>query len=271
MKLAPGRFFGRTLLQRQSAGLTLNVSRYQPGREQPWHVHTHPTLFIPVLGNHRDQTRSSARDQRELSLVFHPTCEPHAGIVGLDGLIGLNLEFEPGWLAQHELEDSDLGGYRLVEPSVWVRLSVLRLVCLSFQSALDDWGERNAQALELIEPLVNHEVPSGSPRWLRRAEDYLHEEFRSSISLRDAAREAGVHPVYFARVFRRRHGCPVSAYLRALRLAEAGRLILRDGQSLAQAAVIAGFADQSHLSRCFSRQFGFTPSAVRSAGDFLRA
>jgi AraC family transcriptional regulator len=274
MKLAPGRFFGQTLLQCRNAGLTLNLSRYPSGREQPWHVHTNPTFFIPLLGKHCDQTRGSACDQMELSLLFHPTCEPHASVVGLGGLLGLNLEYEPEWLQQHELTERDLGGYRLLEPSVWSRLAVLRLVCLAFRPAPDVWGERHAQALELLEPLVNQR-PLGAlpccPRWLQRGEEYLHQEFRSSISLRDVAREAGVHPVYFARVFRRRHGCPVSAYLRALRLVEAGRLVLREGQSLATAALAAGFADQAHLSRCFSRQFGFSPRAVRRASEFLRS
>src|SRR5207302_385476 len=81
--------------------------------------------------------------------------------------------------------------------------------------------------------------------------EFLREQFRDPVGLRDAAREAGVHPVYLARVFRRHHGCPVSEYLRALRLVEAGRLVL-EGASLAHAAHAAGFADQAHVSRRFS-------------------
>jgi AraC-like DNA-binding protein len=43
------------------------------------------------------------------------------------------------------------------------------------------------------------------------------------------------------------------------RIALARRLI-RSGQALAEVAAIAGFFDQSHLTRCFVRQFGITPS-----------
>jgi AraC family transcriptional regulator len=264
MKLAPGRFFGQTLHQCRHAGLTLNLSRYPPGRDQPLHVHTHPTLFIPLRGNHCEQTRARVHEQQELSAVFHPTRELHASIVGRE-LLGLNLELEPQWLQQQELTEGDLGGYRLLEPSVWSRLATLRLACLAFRPPPEGWGELHTQALELLEPLVRpmgEPVAPGRPRWLRRAEEFLHERFRSSISLRDVAREARVHPVYCARVFRSFHGCPVSAYLRALRVAEAGRLVLQHGQSLAQAALEAGFADQAHLSRCFRRQVGFSPRAV---------
>jgi AraC family transcriptional regulator len=270
MKLAPGRFFGQTLRQCGNAGLTLTLSRYAPDPEQPLHVHTHPTLFIPIVGEHRDQTRTGACAQEELSPVFHPTFEPHASVVGRRGMLGLNLEFEPAWLEDHELTERSLGDYRLPEPTVWSRLAAVRLVCLALRPAAGAWAELHTQALELLEPLVRRAAPStaaGCPGWLRRAEEFLHARFGSSISLRDVAREAGVHPVYCARVFRRRHGCPVSAYLRALRLAEAGRLVLRQGRSLAEAALAAGFADQAHLSRCFRRQFGFGPRALRVARD----
>jgi hypothetical protein len=42
--------------------------------------------------------------------------------------------------------------------------------------------------LELLEPLVRPIDPDavpGWPRWLRRVEEFLHEQFRWSISLRD--------------------------------------------------------------------------------------
>lgn len=205
-------------------------------------------------------------------MLFHPTREPHASVVGLGRLLGLNVEYEPAWLEHLELTECDLGGYRPLEPSVWSRLAVLRLVCLAFRPGPTVWADLHGQALELLEPLVTPTAPRASPglpAWWRRAEQFVHEAFRSPISLREVAQVAGVHPVYFARVFRRRHGCPLSAYLRALRLAEAGRLVLRHGRPLAEAALEAGFADQAPFSRCFSRQFGFSPRAVRRAKDCL--
>jgi AraC family transcriptional regulator len=272
MKLAPGCFFGTVFHRRGGDGLSLNLARYRPDQQQPFHVHEHPTLFVPLLGPHRDQTRRGAIDQPELSAVFHATDEPHASEVGRPGLLGMNLEYEPRWLERHGLREGDLGGYRMLEPSVWSRLAVLRLVCTAFRPSPEADGELHDRGLELLEPLVRHPGPPAAPgpnAWLRRAEEFLHASFRSPVSLRDAAREAGVHPVYFARIFRRRHGCPVSAYLRALRLAEAGRLVLRQGQSLADAAQEAGFSDQAHLTRCFARHFGFTPRAVRVARQAL--
>jgi AraC-like DNA-binding protein len=55
-------------------------------------------------------------------------------------------------------------------------------------------------------------------RWLRRALEYIHAHASDSIGLAEVAREAGVHPVYFARAFRAQTGLPVGAYLRKLRV-----------------------------------------------------
>jgi AraC family transcriptional regulator len=270
MKLAPGRFFGEVLCRRGGNGLTLNLARYQPGQDQPFHVHANPTFFVLIRGLHRDLTRRSGLDQEELSLAFHATNEPHASAVGPGGMLGMNLEYEPAWLERHGLAEKDLGGYRMLEPTVWSRLTLLRLLCAAASAVADAEEELHAGGLELLEPLLpkmriaKDHVP---PAWMRRAEEFLHAHFRTSVSLRDAARVAGVHAVYFARVFRERYGCTVSAYLRALRLVDAGRLVLRHGESLAGAAATAGFADQAHLTRCFKRQFGFTPRAVRVVRD----
>jgi AraC family transcriptional regulator len=270
MILPPGQFFGEVSHRRGGDGLVLNLARYRPGREQPFHVHAHPTIFAVIRGLHRDLTRRSRLEQEEFSLAFHATDEPHAGAVGPGGVLGLNLEYEPAWLERHGLCERELGGYRMLAPSVWARLAVLRLVCVTTGAAPGDEAELHAQGLELLEPFVHARGPDASPStpsWMHRAEEFLHAHFRSPVSLRDAAREARVHPVYLARAFRRRHGCPVSAYLRALRLAEAGRLILRRRETLAGAALAAGFADQAHLTRCFRRHFGFTPRIVRAAAN----
>ena len=45
--------------------------------------------------------------------------------------------------------------------------------------------------------------------------------------------------------------------------AERARVLIREGRTLATAAAECGFVDQSHLTRVFRRQFGFTPGAWR--------
>jgi AraC family transcriptional regulator len=271
MKLKPGKYFGETLRQRSWQGLILTLSRYAPGQAQPWHVHANPTLCVLITGDRRDQVRRTDFDQPPLTTVFHPTSEPHAGLVGPHGMIGLNVEYDGAWLERHELRELDLGGYRSLD-SVWARLRALHLFAHAFRQGGQLESDVDAEALELLSPLVKRAFGRQKllrPAWLRRAEAFIHDDFRTSVRLREVAREAGVHPVHLARVFRQRHGCSVGEYIRALRVAEAGRLILRQDQSIACAACKTGFADQSHLCRWFSRLFGFTPRTLRSAAEAL--
>jgi AraC family transcriptional regulator len=263
MRLGPGEYFGGTLWERRCGGLLLTLSEYRPGPTQPWHCHANPTFFLLLAGDHCDHSRHGSFEQPAFSLVYHPTTNPHAGELGLHGMRGLNIEYEPSWLERHGLRADDLGGYRPLD-SAGVRLAALRFVATAFQAGDHAAADLQTQALELLDPLVVRPAGPGlhsPPRWLRSAEEFLRAHFRESVSLRDAAREAGVHPVYLARVFRRQHGRSVSEFLRAMRLVEAGRLVLQ-GASLAHAAYACGFSDQAHFSRRFSREFGFSPKGL---------
>ena len=81
--------------------------------------------------------------------------------------------------------------------------------------------------------------------------------------MRSLAKEAGVHPVHVARVFRRQHGTTVAGYVRKLRVAWAQEELLRPGATTVEVALAAGFADQSHFARVFRRVVGLTPGQWR--------
>jgi AraC family transcriptional regulator len=199
-------------------------------------------------------------------MVFHPTSAPHANDVGPGGVLGLTLELEPAWLEAQGLGEKALGGYRVLPSSVPCRLACLSLLGTTLREGPCAAADLETHALECLELLAA--PPAGqatgpAPRWLSRGEDFLRAHFRSPVGLSQAARESGVHPVHFARVFRSRHGCPVSAYVRALRMVEAGELIVGGSGTLAEVACRIGFADQAHLTRCFVRAAGLLPGALR--------
>jgi hypothetical protein len=96
----------------------------------------------------RDCSRHADFAQARLTTVFHPTTEPHAGLVGPGGMLGLNVEFDPGWLDRHDLAEGDLGGYRPVE-EVRSRLAVLQLLTTGFDSGPQADADADTTALEL--------------------------------------------------------------------------------------------------------------------------
>jgi AraC-like DNA-binding protein len=86
----------------------------------------------------------------------------------------------------------------------------------------------------------------------------------ADLTLERLAREAGVSRYQLLRAFVRQLRLTPHAYVVQQRLALARRLI-RGRSSLAEAAVRAGFFDQSHLTRCFVRHFGVTPGRYAAA------
>jgi AraC family transcriptional regulator len=269
MRLNAGDYLGAPVWRRRCDGLLLTLTAYPLAGTQPWHCHANPTFFVLLAGTHRDHSRHAEFEQPLFSLVYHPTTFTHAGEPGPCGMRGLNIEYEPRWLERHELRADDLGGYRpLASPRA--RLAAVRFVATAFQGGDHAAADLQTRALEFLDGLVDRSAePGPAPPWFRRAEEFLRCSFREPVSLRDAAREAGVHPVYLARVFRSRYGRSVSGFLTVLRLAEAGRLVL-EGASLADASHAAGFSDQSHFSRRFSRECGLSPKSLLPVRTCLR-
>lgn len=98
---------------------------------------------------------------------------------------------------------------------------------------------------------------------LRRVRERLADDLLSPPSLHDLAAMVGLSKYQVLRRFERAYGMPPHAWLQSRRV-ERVRALIRQGISLANAAACSGLADQSHMTRLFKRQFGFTPGAWRA-------
>ena len=97
-----------------------------------------------------------------------------------------------------------------------------------------------------------------------RVRERLADDLLAAPSLDELAALAQLGKYQLLRRFTRAYGLPPHAWLLQERVARA-RSAIRAGASLAQAAARSGFADQSHMTRAFTRQFGFTPGAWQRA------
>ena len=81
------------------------------------------------------------------------------------------------------------------------------------------------------------------------------------VSLAQLAASARLSPSRFAHLFTASIGIPVRGYLLWLRVQRAAASLL-SGQTIADAAYGAGFADGAHLARTFRRMLGTAPSDI---------
>ena len=104
-----------------------------------------------------------------------------------------------------------------------------------------------------------HTLPEPALEALRSHLDGHAEE---RVSLEDMAGMARMGKFRLVRAFARMTGATPYRYLESARVNRAQEL-LAQGLPPAEAALAAGFADQSHLSRAFRTRLGVTPGACR--------
>lgn len=90
-------------------------------------------------------------------------------------------------------------------------------------------------------------------------------EFRSSDRLDAAAKQAGISPFHFLRLFSKVLGVTPHQYLVRSRLRHAARLLSDEDIAITDIAYDVGFGDLSNFVRTFHRAAGLSPGAFRDA------
>ncbi len=86
-----------------------------------------------------------------------------------------------------------------------------------------------------------------------------------TITVDEMAREAGMSPSHFARVFKETLGSTPMQYVLAYRIEQAMKMMEDRARPLGDIALACGFADQAHFSRSFKQITGQTPRQFRAA------
>lgn len=161
-----------------------------------------------------------------------------------------------------------------------VSASILRLLDLV----------RHPQGVEILYPVVMREIsywlltgpaggnvarlaiPEGQPARIAKAIQQMRASFDTPISVPDMARTAGMSASSFHQHFKMLTCMSPLQYQKHLRLLEARRLMMTDGEKAGNAALSVGYESVSQFSREFARMFGNSPrrqirgSAPRAAG-----
>ncbi len=102
-----------------------------------------------------------------------------------------------------------------------------------------------------------------APWQLRRATEAMMSLTDDDVSLKDLAADCGLSVSYFVRAFKQSTGDPPYRWMLRHRIERSKPMLVYTEATLAEIAIVCGFADQSHFTRMFKSFVGVTPAAWR--------
>ncbi len=165
-------------------------------------------------------------------------------------------------LGTHRLPPS-FRGHVLLDDPLYRRFEALHRASQSTEDLL----ERESHTLMFLRALFRRHATAPTdtrrlrdPKTVSRVRQSLHDRFSENISIAELAVASGVSETHVIRSFSSATGLAPHAYLIALRV-ERAKHFIRLGMPLVEVAALAGFSDQSHLTRHFKRMTSITPGA----------
>jgi AraC family transcriptional regulator len=243
--------------------------------------HEHELAYVTVV-LHGDYLEGDRRldELRPFTAVFNPAGIAHSTVIGPEGASFFTIELHQGNLRELGIKlpsstTFDRGGGTMLWPGLRLYSAfktravdtlppvddIIEAHVLELLGAISGLGSANSESRQFTSPAESNE--NSGPRWFRRVKERLHEDFREPLRIRDLARDAGVHPVHLARVFRKLENRTPGDYQQRLQVRAACELLRKPEWPLAVIAAECGFADQSHFTRVFRRMAGSTPAKFR--------
>jgi len=266
-KLSSGEFFGITSHQLETDGLILTDTAYTHDYVD-WHYHENIYFTFILTGKVIEGNKKGKVNLSAGSLLFHNVQEPHYNIKPRGETRGMHLELQHRWISElYPNIEAKEGSFELLCP----KTKILFYQLLRESKIADDLTTLGVQNLviEAINPLFSGSRESAfRPSWVNNVDDLLQDNYFCPPNLKEIAAVAGVHPVHLSRSFTKYFGCTIAEYIRLLKVERAFAMLSVKGNSLSTIAHSCGFADQSHMTRCFKSFSGNTPLFFRRLIQF---
>ncbi|MFF2483124.1 helix-turn-helix domain-containing protein [Paenibacillus sp. NPDC058071] len=112
-------------------------------------------------------------------------------------------------------------------------------------------------ALEAV--AASEESDYGAVLAVKKSIAHIQNAFAEPIQYADLARNCGLSPRHYSRIFRKLTGMSPVNYIIQSRIIEAKRLLSTASEPIQQVAIKSGFSDPFHFSRTFKRHVGLSP------------
>ncbi len=234
--------------------------------------HTHDGYAIGVIrdGTERFRYRGASHDAVRGAVVLVNPAEVHTGHAATPSGWEYRMFYPEVSLLERAANELGLRGTPFFpepvvnDPELARRLLNAHAILENASSQL----ERDAVLLGALQVLISKHAehrPAMTNNLndlsaVRMVRDHLEANFAENTSLEELSQLSGLSGFHLTRAFKRTCGLPPHALQTQLRVRDARRHLL-EGKPIAQAALEAGFSDQSHLTRCFKRLYGVAPGA----------
>jgi AraC family transcriptional regulator len=186
---------------------------------------------------------------------------------------------EPQILQQTAMEIGCLGADKLeLQPIIKAADPQLYNLALQFKQELQNnflGGELYSESLANLfnihllrnyctsTPILRSYSGGLSTKKLQQAIDYIQAHLDEKLSLESIATQLNLSVHYFCELFTQSTGIPPYKYVLQQRVDRAQQLLRNSQKSLSEIALDCGFADQSHLSRHFTKLTRISPKKYR--------
>jgi AraC family transcriptional regulator len=269
-RLRPGQFYGEVIRKHRCSGLILSELKYRTGLRLPEHYHQLACFCLLLRGDYSEYLGRKPVLYKPLSVVFHTAEMTHRDEVGISGGHFFVIEMESRWI-EYLPEDAAAPVPTAPVPTAPVPAGDLTWLALRLYREFRELDACSPLAIEgLILAMLAQvarlrlKAKRQMPDWLTRAIELIHEQFRQNLTISSVAAEVGIHPFHFSKVFQQFQKQAVGEFINQLRVQFACRELTDSGKGLANIALDAGFADQSHFTRVFKQVTGVTPGAFRN-------
>ena len=263
-KLEKYEYVNSVVLKRRTKSAVLAQEMYRDPFDHA--KHTHEMAYFIVTDNlpYKEKIGGKTLIHAPKSLIWRPGGLSHA-----DSMAESNGRCFSIWLTKKSLET--FASYAKIPAEFSEKNTHLAALSLRLMREFRNWSDSSLLITEglVLEILGNSTKKSvkrekAPPSWLNRVVEKLEVEFAQKHTNGSLAADAGVHPVYLARVFRSFFGCSIGEHLKAKRVYHARQLLVDSELSLAAIAFTSGFSDQSQFTRAFKEVVGITPGAFRN-------
>jgi len=261
-------------------GIQVQLHR-QPAWDCPEHTFRQHVISLHHFPEPTKSQRSFAGRKRtefltEGNIVIMPANVPHKDLWDKAGAFTL-LILDPVRVAEVAGHSVDPQGVEIL-PRFAMWDGLIQQIATALESELTSGGLGIDLYLDTLSAalvahlLRNHsslarlpEIPSPARQEMRRAADFIRDNFHLNLKLADVAAEVHMSEYHFARTFKQVMGVAPHQFLMARRMEQAQLLLRTTPLSVEEIAHRVGFSNQSHFIAHFRRSVGATPKLFRSA------